>query len=135
MNYWLIQAIVNQIKSKKMITNFEEITKEMTEDEKKLVPLIIKGLSTKTKVNPIKAADIVNAINENKNRYGIKLFSEPRLRKIINFIRSEGILPVMGTSNGYYITKDRNELESQIESLTQRAEAIMTSANGLKKFL
>lgn len=118
-----------------MITNFEEITKELTEDEKKLVPIIIKGLSTKTKDNPIKAADIVNAINENKDRYGIKLFSEPRLRKIINFIRSEGILPVMGTSNGYYCTKDRLELQSQIESLTQRAEAIMTSANGLKKFI
>ena len=118
-----------------MITNFEEITKEMTEDEKKLVPLIIKGLSTKSKDNPIKGADIVNAINENKIRYGIKLFSEPRLRKIINFIRSEGILPVMGTSNGYYVTNDRADLESQIESLTQRAEAIMTSANGLKKFL
>ena len=118
-----------------MITNFEEITCELTQDEKKLVPVIIKGLSTKTKDNPIKGADIVNAINENKDRYGIKLFSEPRLRKIINFIRSEGILPVMGTSNGYYCTKDREELQSQIESLTQRAEAIMTSANGLKKFI
>jgi hypothetical protein len=118
-----------------MITNFEEITKELTEDEKKLVPLIIKGLSTKTKNNPIKAADIVNAINENKARYQIKLFSEPRLRKIINFIRSEGILPVMGTSNGYYCTNDQSELQSQIDSLTQRAEAIMTSANGLKKFI
>jgi hypothetical protein len=118
-----------------MIINFEEITKELTEDEKKLVPIIIKGLNTKTKENPIKGADIVNAINENKDRYGIKLFSEPRLRKIINFIRSEGILPVMGTSNGYYCTKDRAELQSQIESLIQRAEAIMTSANGLKKFI
>jgi hypothetical protein len=118
-----------------MIKNFEQITKEMTQDEKKLVPIIINGLSTKTKNNPIKGADIVSAINENKDRYGIKLFSEPRLRKIINFIRSEGILPVMGTSNGYYCTQDRDELESQIESLTQRAEAIMSSANGLKKFL
>jgi len=118
-----------------MITNFENITFELTTDEKKLMPVIIKGLSTKAKDNPIKAAYIVNAINENKDRYGIKVFSEPRLRKIINFIRSEGILPVMSTSNGYYITKDRAELESQIESLTQRAEAIMTSANGLKKFL
>jgi hypothetical protein len=118
-----------------MITNFEEITKELTEDEKKLVPIIIKGLNTKTKDNPIKGADIVNAINENKDRYGIKVFNEPRLRKIINFIRSEGILPVMGTLNGYYCTKDRAELQSQIESLTQRAEAIMTSANGLKKFI
>ena len=118
-----------------MITNFENITFELTADEKKLMPVIIKGLSTKTKDNPIKGADIVSAINSLKDRYGIKVFNEPRLRKIINFIRSEGILPVMGTSNGYYCTKDRAELESQIESLTQRAEAIMTSANGLKKFL
>ena len=118
-----------------MITNFENITFELTADEKKLMPVIIKGLSTKTKDNPIKGADIVNAINENKDRYGIRVFNEPRLRKIINFIRSEGILPVMGTLNGYYCTKDQAELESQIESLTQRAEAIMTSANGLKKFI
>jgi hypothetical protein len=118
-----------------MIKNFEEITKEMTEGEKKLVPVIIKGLSTKTKANPITGADIVSAINSQKDKYGIKLFSEPRLRKIVNFIRTEGILPVMATSNGYYVTKDRAELESQIESLTQRAEAIMSSANGLKKFL
>jgi hypothetical protein len=41
----------------------------------------------------------------------------------------------MGTSNGYYCTQDRDELESQIESLTQRSEAIMSSANGLKKFI
>lgn len=118
-----------------MITNFENITFELTADERKLVPVIIKGLSTKTKNNPIKGADIVSAINENKDRYGIKIFSEPRLRKIVNFIRTESILPLMGTSNGYYCTKDRAELESQIESLTQRAEAIMTSANGLKKFI
>ena len=118
-----------------MITNFEEITKEMTEDEKKLVPVIIKGLSTKTKDNPIKGADIVSAINNQRDKLGIKVFSEPRLRKIVNFIRTESILPLMGTSNGYYCTKDRTELESQIESLTQRAEAIMTSANGLKKFI
>lgn len=118
-----------------MIKNFEEITKEMTQDEKKLVPVIIKGLSTKTKDNPIKGAEIVSAINSQKDKYGIKLFSEPRLRKIVNFIRTESILPLMGTSNGYYCTKDRAELESQIESLTQRSEAILSSANGLKKFI
>jgi hypothetical protein len=118
-----------------MIKNFEEITKEMTQDEKILVPMIIRGLSTRTKQNPIKGAEIVSAINSQKDKYGIKLFSEPRLRKIVNFIRTESILPLMGTSNGYYVTQDRTELESQIESLTQRAEAIISSANGLKKFI
>lgn len=118
-----------------MITNFEEITCELTADEKRLVPVIIRGLNLKSKANPIKGNDIVNAINANKERYGIKKFSEPRLRKIINFIRTEGILPVIGTSNGYYISYDAEELNAQIESLTQRADAIMSSANGLKKWI
>lgn len=118
-----------------MIKNFEDITCELTPDEKRLVPVIIRGLNLKSKANPIKGAEIVAAINGQKEKYGIKQFSEPRLRKIINFIRSEGILPVMGTSNGYYVSYDVRELKSQIESLTQRAEAIMVSANGLKKYL
>ena len=71
-----------------MIKNFEDITCELTPDEKRLVPVIIRGLNLKSKANPIKGADIVNAINANKERYGIKKFSEPRLRKIINFISS-----------------------------------------------
>jgi hypothetical protein len=69
-----------------MITNFEEITCELTQDEKKLLPVIIKGLSTKTKDNPIKGADIVSAINSFKDRYGIRVFNEPRIMKVNNFI-------------------------------------------------
>jgi hypothetical protein len=118
-----------------MIKNFEEITCELTPDEKRLVPVIIRGLNLKSKANPIKGAEIVTAINGNKERYGIKQFSEARLRKIVNFIRSEGILPVIATSNGYYISYDAEELNAQIESLKQRAEAIITSANGLKKWI
>ncbi len=119
-----------------MITNFENITKELTEEECKLVPILIKGFSTKTKETAIKAPDIVDAINSQAAKFGLKnKFSEVRLRKIVNFIRSEGILPLMATSNGYYCTEDREEIRSQIESLTQRAEAIMVSANGLKKYL
>ena len=119
-----------------MITNFEEITKELTEEEKKLVPILIKGFNTKTKDNPIKAPEIVSAINSKRETLGLKSnFSEARLRKIVNFIRAEGILPLIATSNGYYCSKDKEEIKNQIESLTQRADAIMISANGLKKYL
>ena len=119
-----------------MITNFEYLTREMTDEEKKLVPILIKGFSTKTKDNPIKAPEIVQSINGKRETLGLKLnFSEVRLRKIVNFIRAEGILPLIATSNGYYCSKDKEEIKNQIESLTQRAEAIMSSANGLNKFL
>jgi hypothetical protein len=118
-----------------MIRNFEQITCELTPDENRLIGVIILGLKRKSKANPIKGAEIVAAINGQKEKYGIKQFSEPRLRKIVNFIRSEGILPIMGTSNGYYVSYDTDELNGQIESLTQRADAIMSSANGLKKWI
>jgi len=119
-----------------MITNFEYITRELTDEECKLVPILIKGFSTKTKETAVKAPEIVEAINKQADKFGLKnKFSEVRLRKIVNFIRSEGILPLMATSNGYYCTDDREEIRSQIDSLTQRAEAIMVSANGLKKYL
>jgi hypothetical protein len=116
-----------------MITNFENETCPLSDDEKQFVPLIIQGLSTKTKDNPIKSDSICEKLNDKYN-YGCKM-TGARLRKITNFIRSEGILPVIATSNGYYCSYDKKEIEDQIKSLYERAEAIKNSADGLKKFL
>lgn len=118
-----------------MITNFEQYTHELTDEEKKLVPILIAGFKTKTKSNPITGADIVKAINSQKEKFGIKTFSEPRLRKICNFIRAKGILPLISTSNGYYLSYDKEELRKQILSLNERADAIRNSAAGLEKML
>ena len=116
-----------------MITNFELITSELNDDEKKLVPILIKGFVSHKSSNPIKAPEIIKAINNGK--YVSSVFSEARLRKISNFIRSEGIIPLIATSKGYYVSYDKNEIEAQIKSLNERAESIIHSANGLKKFL
>lgn len=119
-----------------MITNFEHLTAEMSDDEKKLVPILINGFYTKRKNNPVKANVIVNAINARKNEYNLKnKFTEVRLRKICNFIRSEGILPLIATSSGYYLSYDAAEIQAQIDSLYERADAIKNSADGLKVFL
>lgn len=113
-----------------MLTNFENITCHLSEDEKELVPIIIQGLSNKTKDNPIKGAEICKKLN-NK---GYKI-TEARLRKITNFIRAESIIPIIATSNGYYCSYDKDEIKKQIQSLIERADAIMVSANGLKHFI
>lgn len=120
-----------------MITNFEEITSELNPIENKLVPVIIKGLSTKTKTNPVKAVDIVKGINDYLLKINVTnyTFTESRLRKISNLIRCNGILPLIATSKGYYVSDDPQEIENQIKSLYERAESIMASANGLRKFL
>lgn len=119
-----------------MIKNFENITFELTEEEYKLVDLVVSGLKKRQKDNPIKGEEICEKINVGLDKFGLtKKFSDARLRKITNYIRANGILPVIATSKGYYCSYDTDEIKSQIDSLYQRAEAIKSSADGLKKFL
>lgn len=119
-----------------MITNFEDVTKPLSEDEKKLIPILIKGFAGHGIDNPIKAPVICKMINDKKEQYGLKSnFTEERLRKISNFIRSQGILPLIATSSGYYVSYDANIISKQIRSLRDRADAILVSANGLYRFI
>ena len=119
-----------------MIQNFEEITIELTDEEKRLIPILIDGFKRRSKDNSIKAPDIITKINDGKERLGLKKkLSEPRLRKLCNYIRSNSLLPLIATSNGYYCSYDKTEIEAQIISLQERADAIYNSAKGLRKFL
>lgn len=113
-----------------MITNFEEITHELTDDELEIVPMFVKSFQKYTKENPIKAVDIVSRWNKSG---GTVKMSQPRLRKICNYIRSNSLLPLIATSSGYYVSNDRDEIEKQIKSLTERANSIMKCAEGLKR--
>jgi hypothetical protein len=118
-----------------MINNFEDFTEELTPDELKLVNPLMEGLRTKTKENTIKAPVIVKKMNEYALKHNLTKITEPRLRKLVNFIRVNGKLPIIATSQGYYVSYDKQEILDQINSLTQRANSIMNSANGLKNFL
>lgn len=115
-----------------MITNFEGVTQPLSDDERKLVPIIVEGLKKRNKTNPIKGAQICKRINE--ANLGVTI-TEARLRKLTNHIRSEGILPVIATSKGYYSSYIIAEIQEQIDSLMDRALAIQNSAEGLKQFL
>lgn len=117
-----------------MVTNFEEITKELTPEEIELIPFLINGFKSHTSENPIKAPDIVRQMNEwLVGKKKIRM-NEPRLRKCVNYIRTQSLLPLIATSNGYYVSYSREELESQIKSLRQRAQSIINCADGLTKF-
>lgn len=118
-----------------MIQNFEDFTEELNPDEIKLIKPLIEGLRTKTKDNTIKAPVIVRKMNEYALKNNLTKITEPRLRKLVNHIRVNGLLPVIATSQGYYVSYDKQEILDQINSLTQRANSIINSANGLKKFL
>ena len=75
----------------------------------------------------------MNVFLEN-NGYKIRL-TQPRLRKLVNYIRSNSLIPLIATSNGYFTTDCKQTIQEQIKSLQERANSIERCAQGLKKFL
>ena len=119
-----------------MITNFEEVTNELTNEEMELIPMAIHGFRQYKKNNPIKAELIVKRMNEYLESKGIKTrLTQPRLRKMVNYIRTNGLIPLIATSQGYFTSDNPTDIMDQIKSLTERANSIQRCAEGLKKFL
>ncbi|MCP3682096.1 MAG: hypothetical protein GY861_05335, partial [bacterium] len=80
--------------------------------------------------------EIIQAMRNFINQKELKIgFDQPRLRKIVNYIRTNALLPLIATSNGYYVSEDTDEIKKQVESLEQRSRQIQRSADGLKKYL
>ena len=105
-----------------MITNFEKETHELTDYERNtLLPIIVKGLSTKVgKGEAITNKAICNAMET----IGHKLH-DARLRKLIHHIRAHDlILNLIATSKGYYIATNPQEVQDYIKSLTERINSI-----------
>lgn len=106
-----------------MIKNFTEETEPLTEyEEKQLMPPIVRGLMTKRgKNNAVTNNAIVDGLRRNLNLS----ITSARVRKIINHIRINDIVPcLIATSNGYYIADTEDELREYEESLLGRESAI-----------
>ena len=119
-----------------MIKNFENITNPLNDEELKLIPFLVNGFKNHGEQNPIKAKSIIQKMNDFLQGKGIVYkLSEPRLRKCCNYIRSKGLLPLIATTKGYYVSYNKEEIKNQIQSLNRRANSIKTCAAGLQKFL
>lgn len=103
-----------------MIQGFDEQTAPLTDEEKRAIPLMVSCL--KTKVG--KAMTVTNKkITSGMVMYGYKL-TEPRVRKIINHIRLNDLVPcLIATSNGYYVADTEEEVKNYEESLKGRISA------------
>ena len=118
------------------VTNFEEHTHELTSEEMEILPIVVHGFRNYKKDSPIKAELIVTRLNEYLVGRGFKTrMTQPRLRKMVNYIRTNGIIPLIATSHGYFTSDCKETIQDQIQSLYERANSIERCANGLRKFL
>jgi hypothetical protein len=116
-----------------MILGHEYHTEDLNDEEKMLAKRLISAFSKRSKNNPVTALEIVCGVNANIPL--TQKFSDRRLRKIINHYRVNGILPIISTSKGYYVSYDENEIEGMIISLTQRANSILEACYGMQRIL
>ena len=101
---------------------FEKETAKLTEYEmEKVLPVMVKALRNKVgRENAITNGTMVEKMRE--HGYDV---CETRIRKIINHIRIHGLIDcLMASNSGYYITKDKKEMENYCQSLLGREEAI-----------
>lgn len=98
-----------------MIQGFEEQTQPLNDFERgTLLPLIVSGLKNKLGANlAITGSKICSAM-----RNAGWAIDAPRLRKIINYIRTYDLIPgLVSTSKGYYVATTTQELDECINSL------------------
>lgn len=108
-----------------MLTGFEKLTKELNDDELNKVDNIVKGLGHRIgKNNAITSSRICDKMN----------LTAVRLRKIIHFIRINGLLfGLCSNSKGYYMASNLDELDECIISLKQRIRSQVDVLNELEK--
>ena len=112
-----------------MIKGFEDITDNLTDQEKKSMEMIVRGPRVRVgKDKAITNKQICNAMRG----FGHNL-TGARVRKIIHHIRVVGLVDrLIATSSGYYIASDDAELKVYIDSLRQRRESINEVEEALK---
>ena len=117
-----------------MVQGFENITNELSAEELVVVPYMVKAFGNYKKANPIKSAELILKMNAWMKKYGLTwTMTDVKLRKIVNYIRVQSIAPICANSDGYFIATTEEELQIQIDSLRQRANSILSCANGLAK--
>lgn len=113
-----------------MITGFEEHTEPLNELEIKLAHLIALIIQGRIGVdNALKNQELSDMLH---HQHGIRV-APGKMRKIINYIRRKKlVINLIANSKGYYVAKNRKEIEEYVMSLFQRMDAIKEVAESFE---
>lgn len=114
-----------------MIEGFKEFTAHLTDYEREMVvPALVEGLKKRVGSQyAVRNKTMCQLLKE----HGFENVSEPRIRKCINFIRMNGLVPhLVANSHGYYVATSVHEVENYCQSLKERAEAIFAMRQALE---
>ena len=109
----------------------------LTKEEKSyILPNLIKLL--KNSSMPMTSGEICKKIDDLRHENGMLWKSKmnpARVRKLVNHIRTNELLGIVGDVNGYLATDDETLLREQILRQEQRINAELAQLNGTKNYL
>lgn len=116
-----------------MINGFEKETIELNDHELNVVSILVDRFRSKPGMkNIVTNNQIIQGL---KIKHGIEI-KDSRVRKVIQYIRVNNLIPgLIATSKGYYSTDDIQELESWIESMIQRENAMKETRKAIENHL
>jgi hypothetical protein len=116
-----------------MLNGFEHNTEELSAEELKLLPVLLKGFKCHQGAgNAITSRKIIEALDK---KYGMKV-SDVQIRKFASYIRIKRLLPgLIASSSGYYVTNNPADLKRHIESMIGRENAIRAARLALTEDL
>ena len=94
-----------------------------------IVPALVNGLKKRVGARyAIRNKTMCQALKAR----GFEKVSEPRIRKCINYIRINGLVPhLIANSRGYYVATTVEEVDKYANSLKDRATAILAMRKAL----
>ena len=112
-----------------MLNLFEEYTSELSDEEKKLLPVFVSNFINHVgEENCVTASEMVSQLNTRFNY--IPKLNGSRVRKILHHIRVEGLVKnLIASKYGYYIENDPLKLKEYVITLRQRAASIKQVAD------
>jgi hypothetical protein len=111
--------------------------KPLTDEQLNVIlPILIKVLNKTSPIKTITADKIVTGMNKIRIEDGRfkSVFTEILLRKLANYIRTNGILPLIADHKGYYLSDDIRDIDAQIQSLQDRIAGMNNAIHGLKNY-
>lgn len=115
-----------------MLQGFEELTEELSEAEVIMAHKLARSFIARGQDNPITSTEILKKSTEK----GYSL-TGPRLRKIIQYIRSRQLVKwlIAAGTNGYEWTENPDKIKKYTESLYKRESAIKYTRLSFPKYV
>jgi len=107
-----------------MLEGFEKFTERLTEEERKVIPTMLRFLSFAKRGGEKTNKDISAHIEKM-----LHITLHPaKVRKVINYIRLHNMICLAANGKGYYVCKETEDKKRYARSLVERATAIQSVA-------